>query len=191
MTTEDENHIIRTTPRRLGKGLAIVVGLIIVGAAINLTYWDQMDDVPPPSSKIKAEVAVIPPSPVFDMASDTDEDSSITFSDEKPTGSEEKPKADVTLIILEGSATQGNPDYDPKELTVKQGQTILADNVDVVPHTVTSGTGPSDATSGQIFDTGIIMAGESAVMDTSGIEPGTYDYYCTVHPYMVGKLTIE
>ena len=143
------------------------------------------------AGKIKAEVAVIPPSPVFDMASDTDADSSITFSDEKPTGSEEKPKADVTLIILEGSATQGNPDYDPKELTVKQGQTILADNVDVVPHTVTSGTGPSDTTSGQIFDTGIIMAGESTVMDTSGIEPGTYDYYCTVHPYMVGKLTIE
>ena len=182
MTTEDENHIIRTTPRRLGKGLAIVVGLIIVGAAINLTYWDQMDDVPPPSSKIKGEIPVVPPSPVFDVATSTESESTDTT---------EKPKADVTLIILEGSATQGNPDYDPKELTVKQGQTILADNVDVVPHTVTSGTGPSDATSGQIFDTSIIMAAEATVMDTSGIEPGTYDYYCTVHPYMVGKLTIE
>ena len=182
MTTEDENHIIRTTPRRLGKGLAIVVGLLVVGAAINLTYWDQMDDVPPPSSKIKGEIPVVPASPVFDIAKSTESGSA---------GTTEKPKADVTLIILEGSATQGNPDYDPKELTVKQGQTILADNVDVVPHTVTSGTGPSDATSGQIFDTGIIMASESTVMDTSGIELGTYDYYCTIHPYMVGKLTTE
>ena len=182
MTTEDENHIIRTTPRRLGKGLAIIVGLILVGAAINLTYWDQMDDVPPPASKIKAEVPVIPPSPVFDMATSTESES---------VESKEKPKADVTLIMLDGAATQGNPDYDPKELTVKQGQTILADNVDIAPHTVTNGVGPSDETSGKIFDTGIIMAEEAVIMETSGIDLGTYDYYCTVHPYMVGKLTIE
>ncbi|MGZ5471296.1 MAG: hypothetical protein ACXWE0_06455, partial [Nitrososphaeraceae archaeon] len=31
----------------------------------------------------------------------------------------------VTLTILEGSSIQGNPDYDPDELTVKKGETIL------------------------------------------------------------------
>jgi cytochrome c oxidase subunit 2 len=104
---------------------------------------------------------------------------------------EEKPSADVTLTILEGSATQGNPDYEPKPLSIKQGESILVDNVDAMPHTVTNGEGASDSTSGKIFDTSIINGGESAVLETTDVEPGSYDYYCTVHPYMTGTLTVE
>ena len=109
----------------------------------------------------------------------------------EPAAEEQKPTADVTLTILEGSATQGNPDYDPKELSVTQGQTILVDNVDAMPHTVTNGEGASDSNSGKLFDTSIINGGESAVIETADIEPGAYNYYCTVHPYMTGTLNVE
>jgi len=98
---------------------------------------------------------------------------------------------DVKLTILEGSSTQGNPDYEPDELTVTKGNTITVNNVDTMPHTVTNGETSTDPNSAKIFDTSIIMGGESAEIDTSSIDPGTYPYYCMVHPYMTGSLTIK
>lgn len=98
--------------------------------------------------------------------------------------------ADVTLTILDGSSVQGNPDYDPDELTVKKGDTILVDNVDTMPHSVTNGESATDPNSAKIFDTSIIMGGESAELETSNVDAGTYPYYCMVHPYMTGSLTI-
>jgi cytochrome c oxidase subunit 2 len=97
----------------------------------------------------------------------------------------------VTLTILEGSSIQGNPDYDPKELTVKKGDKILVDNVDTMPHTVTNGESGSDPNSGKLFDTSIINGGDSAEIDTATVDAGTHPYYCMVHPYMTGTLTIE
>ena len=97
----------------------------------------------------------------------------------------------VTLTILEGSSIQGTPDYDPDELTVKKGETILVDNVDTMPHTVTNGESGSDPTSGKLFDTSIINGGDSAELDTSTIDAGAHPYYCMVHPYMTGTLTVE
>ena len=56
MSRDDDKHIVRTTPRRLGKGLVIVVGIMIVGAVYAIAEFDHMNDVPPPSSKLKPEV---------------------------------------------------------------------------------------------------------------------------------------
>ena len=97
----------------------------------------------------------------------------------------------VTLKILEGSSIQGNPDYDPDELTVKKGDTITVDNVDTMPHTVTNGESGSDPNSGKLFDTSIINGGDSAEIDTSAVDAGAHPFYCMVHPYMTGSLTIE
>jgi plastocyanin len=97
----------------------------------------------------------------------------------------------VTLKILEGSSIQGSPDYDPDELTVKKGDTITVDNVDTQPHTVTNGESGSDPNSGKLFDTSIINGGDSAEIDTSAVNAGAYPYYCMVHPYMTGSLTIK
>jgi len=97
----------------------------------------------------------------------------------------------VTLKILEGSSIQGTPDYDPDELTVKKGDTITVDNVDTMPHTVTNGESGSDPNSGKLFDTSIINGGDSAEIDTSAVDTGAHPFYCMVHPYMTGSLTIE
>ena len=98
--------------------------------------------------------------------------------------------AGVTLTILEGSSVQGTPDYEPDELTVKKGDTISVKNADTMPHTVTNGDSATDPNSAKIFDTSIIIGGESAELETSNIDAGTYSYYCMVHPYMTGSLTI-
>ena len=95
------------------------------------------------------------------------------------------------LKILEGAAIMGNPNYEPKELVVNKDSTIIVNNRDTMPHTVTNGEGGYDPNSGKIFDTSIINGGESAEIDTSSVDIGTYPYYCTVHPYMTGTLIIQ
>jgi plastocyanin len=97
----------------------------------------------------------------------------------------------VTLTILEGSSIQGNPDYDPDEVTVKKGDKITVNNADTMPHTVTNGESGSDPNSGKLFDTSIINSGDSAEIDTSAVDAGAHPFYCMVHPYMTGSLTIE
>jgi plastocyanin len=95
-----------------------------------------------------------------------------------------------TINILEGAAVQGSPDYDPEDLTAKKGDEVTVVNQDTVPHTVTSGTGSSDPNSAKSFDTSIINGGESATISLAQVEPGQYDYYCMIHPYMNGKITV-
>jgi cytochrome c oxidase subunit II len=97
----------------------------------------------------------------------------------------------VTLTILEGASIQGSPDYDPDELKVKKGDKITVNNADTMPHTVTNGESGSDPNSGKLFDTSIMNGGDSAEIDTSTVDAGAHPYYCMVHPYMTGTLTVE
>jgi plastocyanin len=95
------------------------------------------------------------------------------------------------IKIVEGAAIQGNPNYEPNELTVSKGTIITVNNTDTMPHTITNGKSVSDPNSGKNFDTSITMGGESAEIETSTIDVGTYPYYCSVHPYMRGTLIIQ
>ena len=180
MTTDDDSHILRTTSKRLVKGLVIIVGIMIVGTVIAVSQWEHMHSVPPQSSKLKPEVDLSnPPGGVAPP---------VAAKSEAPAA---KPKADATLTILQGAAVQGSPAYNPDQLTVKKGNTILVDNADSMPHTVTNGKGASDATSGKLFDTSIINGGEFKVLETTNVDAGAHPFYCTVHPYMTGTLTVE
>ena len=96
-----------------------------------------------------------------------------------------------TINILEGSSIQGSPDYDPEELTASAGAEVTVVNQDTLPHSVTSGTGPQDPESAQLFDTSLINGGESATLSLAQVAAGQYDYYCMVHPYMTGKLVVQ
>ena len=97
----------------------------------------------------------------------------------------------VTLNILEGSSVQGNPAYDPDPLSVTVGDVVEVSNQDTVPHTATSGSGPEDPESGSQFDTSIIDAGATAQIDTASLEAGDHPFYCSVHPYMLGSMTVK
>jgi plastocyanin len=95
------------------------------------------------------------------------------------------------LTILQGSSVQGSPDFDPDTLTVKKGDKITVTNKDTLPHTVTSGTGPTDPNSAKQFDTSIIEPGATADIETTNITPGDYPFHCAVHPYMTGKVVVQ
>ena len=97
--------------------------------------------------------------------------------------------ADVS--IPEGSSSPGceadNACYIEAEITVGVGATVTWTNDDTAAHTVTSGT-PSDGPD-EIFDSSIIMAGNT--FEYTFEEAGEYDYFCIVHPWMTGKVTVE
>ena len=60
------------------------------------------------------------------------------------------------------------------------------DNVDDVAHTVTSGS-PDEGASG-IFDSSIIAGGETFAFKFEN--KGTFDYFCALHPWMVGTVIV-
>jgi plastocyanin len=68
------------------------------------------------------------------------------------------------------------------ETVVAPGATITVSNTDGAPHTVTADDGE--------FDTGQIAGGESATF-TAPTEPGTYEFFCGVHPSMTGSLVVQ
>jgi plastocyanin len=105
----------------------------------------------------------------------------------------EEPEEDLTpagptfaIEILEDSAIEGNPDYDPDVAIVPQGHVIEWTNADTLPHTVTSLDDMGDT-----FDSGMIGAGEVYTLDTNDLEAGEYEYLCIVHPWMVATIIIE
>jgi plastocyanin len=74
----------------------------------------------------------------------------------------------------------GNFTFGPQDLKVKAGTTVTWTNEDDIPHTVVSPT---------VF--------RSKVMDTDGTFsftftiPGTYKYFCSLHPHMTGIVIVE
>ncbi len=76
--------------------------------------------------------------------------------------------------------------YLPGSLVVPVGTTVTWSNEDTAAHTVTSGT-LTDGSSG-LFDTGLFAPG--ATFEHTFDAAGTYDYYCIVHPWMTGVVTV-
>ena len=54
-----------------------------------------------------------------------------------------------------------------------------------------SGTGPSDPESGKLFDSKTLENDKEFGVPVADLRPGEHSCYCTIHPYMVGKVTIR
>jgi copper-containing nitrite reductase len=99
------------------------------------------------------------------------------------TGSTSTTASATQVSILLNGAYQNHTKYyspDPVTVVVGVNNTITWTNDDTMTHTVTSRTG--------IFDSGQIMAGMTWTYTFN--TPGTYNYYCTLHPWMNGTVTV-
>ena len=71
--------------------------------------------------------------------------------------------------------------FNPPQVTVRAGTRVTWRNDDDIPHTVTSTT----------------LAFKSAALDTDDkfsftfTTPGTYKYFCSLHPHMTGTIVVE
>jgi len=210
MTTHDESPITRTSTKRMAKGILIMVITLAFGAAIIVPFWQTMIHNPPIASTIKHEEA--PPIPsgtqtsIGTMEGVTNQQQKSSANANATAGNQASSAAPAQapaqaptaagppgtpLTILKGSSVQGSPDFDPDTLTVKKGDKITVTNKDTLPHTVTSGTGPTDPNSAKQFDTSIIEPGATADIETTNLTPGDYPFHCAVHPYMTGKLVVQ
>ena len=75
----------------------------------------------------------------------------------------------------------------PAIATANVGDKIIFLNGDNAPHTSTSGTAASGPDG--IWDSGLQQPGVDFVFMATN--PGTYDYFCMVHPWMTGQLIIS
>ena len=76
--------------------------------------------------------------------------------------------------------------FQPSPVTVPRGQAVTWINLDTAPHTASYPVGCVKKCKWTTPAFG--LGGSSAV--TIKLRPGTYSYYCKVHPFMVAKLTV-
>jgi plastocyanin len=72
--------------------------------------------------------------------------------------------------------------FNPQTLTVKSGETVTWINRDEEPHTVVS--------VGKKFKRSTALDTDQEFAITAGA-PGTYTYFCSVHPKMTGTIVVE
>jgi plastocyanin len=73
--------------------------------------------------------------------------------------------------------------YSPMTLSVKPGATISVTNKDSATHTLTA-SGPGG------FNTGNISHNQTKTL-TAPTKPGTYQYICNIHQYMMGTIKVS
>lgn len=72
--------------------------------------------------------------------------------------------------------------FDPSDLSAAAGSSIEFTNADEAPHTFTAEDAGVDVQ---------VEAGGSTTIDLADVEPGTYDFICTIHPdTMTGTLEV-
>ncbi len=79
-----------------------------------------------------------------------------------------------------------NTCYIPSKISIKQGESVTWLNEDAAFHSVTSGTYENP---NGMFDSGYLDPNESFSIKFE--ESGTFDYFCTLHPWMKGKVVVE
>jgi predicted secreted protein with PEFG-CTERM motif len=100
--------------------------------------------------------------------------------------------ADTTVSMTKGASSgqtcvAATNCYDPHNAQVAPGNTVTWTNADTASHTVTSGN-PNDNTTGTVFDSGLVKAGGTFAFKFT--DAGTFNYFCQVHPWMTGMVTV-
>jgi len=101
--------------------------------------------------------------------------------------------ATAAVSIPAGTAVPGCEETDecyiPATVTVDEGGEVTWSNDDTAAHTVTSGTA-SEGPDGN-FDSSLFMAGTTFAVKFDDYAAGEYQYFCMVHPWMVGSVVVQ
>ncbi len=104
----------------------------------------------------------------------------------------------MEVDIAKGAGSSANANcvaanncFAPNPVTIAPGTEVEWKNTDTVGHTVTSGK-PTDNDAGSLFDSssnGLIKPG--AEFKFTFQNEGTFNYFCQVHPWMTGQVTVS
>ncbi len=100
----------------------------------------------------------------------------------------------VQATIVPGASTLADKAFSPNPIQAKVGQEVEWTNDDSAMHTVTSGTaGAADV--GKAFDSGLAgptaLTAKGKTFEHKFDAAGEFPYFCTLHPTMVGKVTVS
>ena len=98
-------------------------------------------------------------------------------------GSGAQPSDPRTATAATHQVVIDNFTFSPPTLTVPVGATVTWINRDDVPHTATSTAKP------KLFDSGALDTDDRYTHAFT--EPGTYPYFCAVHPKMTGQIIVK
>ena len=87
------------------------------------------------------------------------------------------PKAQAPGIKID------NFSFGPAVLTVSVGSTVTWTNRDDIPHTVVSTDEP------KVFKSNVLDTNEK--FSFTFTKAGTYPYFCSIHPNMIGKIIVQ
>lgn len=90
--------------------------------------------------------------------------------------------AGTIVTMPEGSALDSSKTFAPAEITISAGDTVTWRNDDDILHTVQS------AEEG-LFASDLLS--QKKTFEHTFAEAGTYEYSCTLHPWMEGKVTVK
>lgn len=99
---------------------------------------------------------------------------------------------EVIVIIPQDSSTLTDDAYRPNPIEVNTGDTVTWINDDLTSHTATSGSPESGSTGmfGGTDDSPEIIGPEGDTQSFTFDEAGEFEYYCTLHPSMVGTVIV-
>lgn len=90
-----------------------------------------------------------------------------------PAAAQQKPEVNEVNI--------DNFSFGPAELKVPVGTTVTWTNRDDIPHTAVS--------TDKVFKSKVLDTDEKFSFTFS--TPGTYEYFCSIHPKMTGKVVVQ
>gem|GEM_PF-1123506 len=193
-------------------------GLVVVdgpdgepGKSLGLTNYDNPSNAIPPPGKNSIPVDTVPyylgtplKASLSDVLQGTPSSSNQTSS--QPTTSQTTSNSTTSnstasssgsttnVSIVAGAANLADKAFSPDAVTVSVGDTVTWTNNDSQGHTITSGTGPNDPNMGSQFNSSpgyahIITPG--ATFSHTFNATGTFQYFCELHPTMVGSVTVK
>ncbi len=90
------------------------------------------------------------------------------------------PGAAAPAPAAPATVTIGNFTFQPQALTVHAGTTVTWVNADDIPHAV--------AADDRSFKSKVLDTQDRFTMTFA--KPGTYGYFCSLHPHMTGKVVV-
>ncbi len=168
-----------------------------LGAELNKERWleDPFGDI---AQKVrdKAEGKEMVAEVEEEMVAEVEEEMEAEVEEEMVAEVEEEmeePSGPQTVSVDMPSGTsvpgceETNECFIPYEVTINVGDTVEWTNSDTAAHTVTAGS-PADGPSG-VFDSSLVLGGAQYAFTFE--EAGNNDYFCMVHPWMVGNVQVN
>ncbi len=171
-------------------GIIIAVGSLVAFSLVMISMDPGYLATPPASSSKIAESMPVP-EVVSEVVSEVKPEVVSEVTPE--VVSEVTPEIIASIVkvsIPQNTSLPGcettNECYLPYQIQINAGDTLVWINNDVAVHTVTSGN-PSEANG--IFNSEMLMPNKT--FEYAFTNSGEYDYYCMVHPWMIGKVSVN